>query len=146
MQLIRLIIYKEIQRIMAQDEFIFEYYDTTYYVKVTGVNEVGTGSIRTTRLKESIVSMDGSFEVTKITPMPIKSTAQFTLATDKAGLLTVSVYGLAGEKLADLLSTDLNAGDEIVVPMSFANLASGTYTLVVNLGGETIQQRIVISK
>jgi hypothetical protein len=120
--------------------------NTMYYVIVTSANEEGEGSIATRKYKESIVSINGIFEISEVTPMPIKTDAQFSLATSKAGHLTVTIYGLAGEKLMDVLSIDLNAGDEILVPMSFANFASGTYTLVVRLDGEMIQRRIVINK
>ncbi|MFO0360964.1 MAG: T9SS type A sorting domain-containing protein, partial [Flavobacteriales bacterium] len=82
----------------------------------------------------------------KVSPNPAIEIANFSVRAAKNGQATLEVFDVTGAKVALLLSTLLEAGQETRVSMDVSNLAAGVYMYRFTNGGETEAGRIVVGK
>jgi hypothetical protein len=82
----------------------------------------------------------------KVSPNPAVVMANFTVRAAVNDAATLEVFDVTGAKVALLLSTRLEAGQEYRVSMDVSNLAAGVYMYRFTNGFETETGRIVVGK
>ncbi len=93
--------------------------------------------------KESV--FEANSNIIRVSPNPIQSEANVTVNLTQASNLTAKIYGMEGQLVATIFDGMCNKGEKSI-KMDASNLASGSYTLVVELGNKKYASQIVISK
>jgi len=78
-------------------------------------------------------------------PNPFNPTTTIKFGIPKNGHIDLSVYNLAGQKVASLIDEDFKAGHYSIV-FRPANLASGIYFYRLKFGDQSISRRMVLLK
>ncbi len=89
--------------------------------------------------------MDDTGEFIKISPNPIQSEANITVNLPKASNLTARIYGMEGQLVATVFDGMCNKGEKSI-KLDASNLASGSYSLVIELVNKKYASQIVIAK
>ncbi|MBZ0200797.1 MAG: T9SS type A sorting domain-containing protein [Ignavibacteriaceae bacterium] len=131
--------------------------DLNSYTYTDKVNQLGAYSYR---LKQ--VDFDGTFEYSNIVqvnvnaipgeytlaqnyPNPFNPTTSLTYNIPENGNVSLSVFNLLGEKVAQLVNTMQTAGTH-TVNFNASSLASGTYIYTLNVNGNNITKKMVLMK
>ena len=100
----------------------------------TGVNPVAS-------------AVTGRLQLAQNAPNPFAGNTTVRFALPASGRATLSVFDVAGRKVADLLDRPLDAGTHAVVwdgrDRGGARVASGVYLVRLSAGGETVSREIV---
>lgn len=90
-------------------------------------------------------SLPDAFEISSLYPNPFNSRARVTITLPEAGNLRVEVYDITGRLVRTLASGRREAG---VHRVSFIgdNLASGTYFVLAQFSGKTVQRKLTLIK
>jgi hypothetical protein len=93
------------------------------------------------------ISINGTFSVSEVTPMPAADDASFTLNTSEAGPLNVTIYDLTGAIVQEaIIDRYINENTEITIPLNFSNLSSGTYTIEISVNTDRALRSVIIKK
>lgn len=76
--------------------------------------------------------------VTPVRPNPVRARAELTFRADAGGPATVTVYDLAGRRVAVAFDADVSAGSETRVELDLAGVAAGTYVAVLQTSRERV--------
>ncbi|MBU3678626.1 MAG: hypothetical protein FGM32_03350 [Candidatus Kapabacteria bacterium] len=116
----------------------------TYTYRLTTVDKDGARST-----SENVnVTIDGEGSglwINTIAPNPVVDGAVVSFGMETAGLVEVIVVNSAGQEVGTLLSETLTAGEH-TVRMSAAQLASGSYTLIVRSNGFSVSSSVTVTK
>ena len=92
-------------------------------------------------------SVSRKLELAQNAPNPFRGNTTVRFAVPTSGRATVTVFDVAGRKVADLLDRPLDAGTHSVVwdgrDSGGSRVASGVYLVRLNAGGETASREIV---
>ncbi len=125
----------------------------TYYWRVKGKNLVGEGewsevrSFKTkfaTGVEEISDLIPGDYKVANY-PNPFNPVTKIRYAIPEKGLVTLAVYNILGQKVADLLNKELSAGT-YETDFNGSNLSSGTYICILNSNGYTKTTKLLLIK
>jgi len=108
-----------------------------------------TDSAITGARKEGFVdSRFATFAVSEITPHPVVEEAEFSVLTDEAGIMNISIHDLAGSKVMQLVDNRyVYAKTETFIKLDkLSNIASGAYNLIITLGDDRVEKTIIIRK
>ncbi len=89
--------------------------------------------------------MEDGGEFIKVSPNPIQSEANVTVNLTQASNLTAKLYGMEGQLITTLFDGMCNQGEKSI-KLDASNLASGSYSLVIELGNKKYASQIVIAK
>jgi hypothetical protein len=103
------------------------------------VQETGSGPDRVAE------ALPTAFRMAPLYPNPFNGLGRLELELRQAGTLTLSLYDLRGARVAGLYRGTLGAGRH-QVPILAQGLASGSYVLRAELGGQVSSQRISLVK
>jgi hypothetical protein len=78
-------------------------------------------------------------------PNPFNPTTSIAFDLAEAGTVSLAVFNLAGQKVADLVSGEMPAGNHIV-PFDAANLPSGVYVCRLNAGDFSATRKMLLMK
>ena len=78
-------------------------------------------------------------------PNPVASTSKVTYTLPNTGKVVVGVYSIIGEKIADLVNTDQEAGQH-VINLDVNSISQGTYILKIESAGQVKTQLFTVSK
>ncbi len=106
---------------------------------------------------EETVNVDpqtpGSNEVTNepmsalsVYPNPTAGQATFNLKSVETGKASIEIFDLAGARVATVINTSVEAGQEYNFSFDASRLATGVYVYRMTTGGKTEMGRLVISK
>lgn len=125
----------------------FPWYSTTggvtKYFCLNNVEIVGS--------TESAVSVDETnvlpveFELKQNYPNPFNPTTTISFSIAKQGYVNLSVYNSLGEKIATLISKELNAGYHAVI-FDASNLSSGVYFYRLEADGFNSVKKMILAK
>lgn len=144
---------------LAQTKFLYvnrdfsEYMGDTIYIKFTLVSNTFREDkgvyVDNLNLDNRILSVDGSNDISglnvDIIPNPAVDIAKINYVLPFNGNVELSVFDGLGNKIADLLSDNQNAGTQSIT-FNTSNLSSGVYYCKITLNGQTKISPIVISK
>ncbi|WKZ77276.1 MAG: T9SS type A sorting domain-containing protein [Candidatus Kapaibacterium sp.] len=104
------------------------------------------GSQSRSGIVEVLIGSDGTLlSIESVQPNPVRTTAVVTLQLADAGTADIAVVDMQGKTVARLYSGTLPQGIS-TVDLSAAPLASGTYTVVATVNGQTVTTTISIVK
>jgi hypothetical protein len=116
----------------------------TYLYRLTAVGK--DGSTRTTEeVAVTIVGDGGSLWLGEIAPNPIVASARVEFGVAQAGEVSAVLVNAAGQEVAVVLNEYRNAGTQEFT-LEAANLASGSYSLIIRSNGVAVTKNITIVK
>lgn len=83
-------------------------------------------------------------DILNVTPNPASDKAKATIALEKAGYYSLSVYNTSGKKLFDLFSNENISSKSIEINTS--ELANGMYILMLTNGNQSYFNKLIINK
>ncbi len=114
------------------------------YVQVTTLYHLYTYVVTgSADIDESVHEIDPNF--VKVSPNPIQTDGNIIVNLPKASNLTARIYGMEGQLVATVFDGMCNKGEKSI-KLDASNLASASYTLVIELGNKKYASQIVIAK
>jgi hypothetical protein len=104
---------------------------TFHFLNTTGAGE------NTTTVKD--------FNLYQNYPNPFNPSTSISFNLAKQGFVNLSVYGINGKKVSELLNEKMNAGFQSV-SFNAVNLSSGIYTYQLNVDGVSVSKNMVLIK
>ncbi len=98
----------------------------------------------TTDIKDDVVTLN-SFELSQNYPNPFNPTTTINYSISKSGLVTLKVFNVRGEIVAELINKEQSIGKHSIT-FNASNLASGTYIYKLNSNGNQIAKKMVLIK
>lgn len=80
-----------------------------------------------------------------IAPNPVHDMMQVTVNTTRNDVMSLYIYDMSGKAVRRIL-TDLQPGVNVVSVDNLSSMQRGMYVVVASIGGETLRQKIVLSK
>jgi hypothetical protein len=78
--------------------------------------------------------------------MPAVDNTNLDVSVYQEGNLQVSLYDLAGSKVADLMNISATANTDYSIQMRLGFLSNGVYTIMITLDNERIFKQLIINK
>jgi hypothetical protein len=117
------------------------YHYTLYSVDMNGTREA-LGTAEATPSQSATVS---EYALYQNYPNPFNPTTQISFDLVEAGNVSLKVYNLMGQSVADLVSGQTSAGRHTVT-LNAANLPSGVYLYRLNVNGFTSEKKMLLLK
>jgi hypothetical protein len=92
-----------------------------------------------------IFAVPGQYSLTQNYPNPFNPTTAINFNMPEAGQVSLAVFNLLGEKVADLVNEFRESGN-YTVEFNASSLASGTYIYSLNVNGNSITKKMVLMK
>ncbi len=85
------------------------------------------------------------FSLSQNYPNPFNPATSIKFSLDKAGMTNLAVYNMLGQRVADLINSNLSAGDHNV-SFNADNLTSGIYIYQLTSGGKILSRKMILLK
>ena len=131
--------------------------EANLYTFLDAVNHAGKYSYRLKQIDFSgkieysktvevnILAMPGEFALSQNYPNPFNPSTTISYNIPEAGRVSLAVFNLLGEKVADLVNEFKESGN-YTVSFAAGNLASGTYIYRLNINGNSITKKMILMK
>ncbi|MEO8399971.1 MAG: T9SS type A sorting domain-containing protein [Ignavibacteriaceae bacterium] len=116
----------------------------TYYYRLKQVDLDGTFEYSNT-VEVTIIALPGEYALAQNYPNPFNPTTSISYNIPQAGHVSLVVFNLLGEKVANLVNGFQESGN-YTVNFEASKLASGTYIYTLNANGNTITKKMVLMK
>ncbi len=126
---------------------------TTYYWRVRAGNEFGNGdwseiwqfTTMTLVSNEDESGIPEKFSLSQNYPNPFNPSTNIRFELPKAGLVTLEVFNMLGQKVATIVNEQFVAGTH-TVRFDGSNLSSGVYIYRVHTSGKSIAKKLTLIK
>jgi hypothetical protein len=92
-----------------------------------------------------VLTVPGQYTLAQNYPNPFNPTTNIRFSLPQAGMVSLTVYNLVGEKVADLVNGLKEAG-EYNVNLDASKLSSGTYIYTLSVNGNVISKKMTLLK
>ncbi|NLH60788.1 MAG: T9SS type A sorting domain-containing protein [Ignavibacteriales bacterium] len=92
-----------------------------------------------------VLTVPGQYTLAQNYPNPFNPTTNIRFSLPQAGMVSLAVYNLVGEKVADLVNGLKEAG-EYNVNLDASKLSSGTYIYTLSINGNVISKKMTLLK
>ena len=103
------------------------------------------GSVSRTGDVQVVIGGNVSLSIESVTPNPVVSQSVVSVSLPQAGMATVRLIDMAGRQVAVIHNGELPQGTS-TVNLEAANLATGSYTVVIESQGQTATAPVTINR
>jgi hypothetical protein len=115
-----------------------------YYYRLKQVDFDGTFAYSNV-VEVEIISVPGEYYLAQNYPNPFNPSTEIAYYIPEAGVVSLSVYNLVGEKVADLLNEVQSAGTHLV-KFNASSLSTGIYIYNLNVNGKSLAKKMTLVK